>query len=133
MRFVSMRGRYVILAALLILSFFFLFNRVRKVRNHPDLKGMAVTGFAHDLISFLKVYQRFPRDWNEYGEWYKATFPYGRRQAEWAKDKFEILLMGKDVSALGPENNDPKAIKIIKPEWKASEDYLNMKLNCAAY
>ena len=99
---------------------------VRSILTHPDFKGMAVTGFANDLLDYLDTFDRFPNSWADYGQWYDRAHPTGRRNAEWAKSNFEILVMGNDLSILGQGS---MLIKIINPEWIESEQYINDRLN----
>jgi predicted metal-dependent hydrolase len=96
---VSLMKRIMIIVAILLAigALVFAVSTVRRALMRPDVRTMAAYSFGDDLKMFYAKHHRLPNDWNDYSQWYASVFPSGRRDASWARKRFDIPLWGKSA------------------------------------
>jgi hypothetical protein len=120
--------RFLIGALLIFLAVFAgLFLWLRSIADRPDVRNMATMGFGDDLMAFYAKNQRLPQDWEEYSKWYSRTQPKGRRNAQWARKRFDLVCWGKPVPA-PTDTNYCRIVVIIDPTLSDFETPFNLWL-----
>jgi len=99
--------------------------KIRDSVMRPDVRTMAAYAFGDDLKQFYVKHLRLPHNWEEYANWYEATFPEGSRNASWAKGKFDLRFWGQTAHCL---SNGVIIVSITDPNMKDAESNMNLLL-----